>query len=440
MLCLLIPALYNGYPLMTSDSGAYINNGWIIQIPQDRPIGYSIFIRLSSLGGMTLWGVVIAQALLLAFFMRFMTRQLLGDKYRSELFLGIALLVGGATSAGWFCGQIMPDIFTAILLFALWILFCIPLQKKEWRWALYALLLACNLFHNSNLLVTLSIGLIILLYARLGKKVKLYRPVATLLIIGATGWILLSSMTAIAGRGFRPSSSAHVFIMSRMVENGILEKYLNRYCEKENFRLCAWRGKLPDRQWNFMWDDAGPFAQTGGWTESEEEYNRIIIGTLTHPDFLWMHVWKNSLATLRQLPLWYVGDGLTPFGDQSNPYWKVQQYFGDELKEYRSSLQQTGELRLTGFNVVIMLFALLVMAMSLLARDSGQPTSETNDLYKRSFKLIFLFLIINAAITATFSTVVGRFQSRVSWVLVFLCLVYLVNILIIGRESKRSAI
>ena len=233
-LCLMIPPLYNSYPMVTSDSGAYINNAWIIHIPQDRPIGYSIFIRLASLSGISLWGVVIAQSLLLAFFLQYITRYLLGYHYHHFIFIAISLLTGVATSAGWFSGQIMPDIFTPLLLLSMCILFFIPIQKKVWLWTLYIFILGCILLHNSNLLITLLLSLLVILYAFVLKRKELYRPATALIMISITGWITLSLLVAIAGRGFRPSSATHIFIMSRMVENGILDAYLDENCDTEH--------------------------------------------------------------------------------------------------------------------------------------------------------------------------------------------------------------
>ena len=65
-LLLLGPALINGYPLVYADTGTYLTSGFQLGIPADRPLGYGLFCRLFSGDGLSLWGVVIAQALLSA--------------------------------------------------------------------------------------------------------------------------------------------------------------------------------------------------------------------------------------------------------------------------------------------------------------------------------------------------------------------------------------
>jgi len=63
---MLLLALYDNYPIVTSDSGTYISCAFNRQIPTDRPVFYSWFLRLSSLGH-SLWLTVLAQSLILAY-------------------------------------------------------------------------------------------------------------------------------------------------------------------------------------------------------------------------------------------------------------------------------------------------------------------------------------------------------------------------------------
>ena len=65
-LALLIAALWNGYPLVYSDTSAYLASGFLLETPIDRPITYGLFMRVCSLNGFSLGLVVLAQAMLLA--------------------------------------------------------------------------------------------------------------------------------------------------------------------------------------------------------------------------------------------------------------------------------------------------------------------------------------------------------------------------------------
>ena len=65
-LILSLIGLYNGYPLVYSDTGVYIASGLKEFVPVDRPIGYGLFIKLFSFN-YSLWLVVAFQNLITAF-------------------------------------------------------------------------------------------------------------------------------------------------------------------------------------------------------------------------------------------------------------------------------------------------------------------------------------------------------------------------------------
>lgn len=424
VLLLLLPALYNGFPLVTSDSGAYVNNAFEQYVPLDRPLTYSIFIRIFSLE-YTLWGVVTAQAVILAFFLRLLCRHFLAERYSEPIFLGIVTLVTFATSVAWFCGQLMPDIFTAILLLGLLTWYLVPLARRWQKVCLLLFLFCVVLLHNSHVLILLLFGLIACAYAVLKKRKQLLLRSLTVLAISVAGFLGFSTMNAVAGRGFRPSPATHVFLMCRLVESGVMDRFLAEQCWGNEYKLCAFRDKLPMRQWEFMWDESSPLYQTGGWEANEAEYNRIIKKILTTPKYLKLFCFKSGQATLRQLPQIKVGDGIFPMGDKTNPYWKVRQYFPYEHREYASSEQNAGQLPFGFFNAVIVVFAFLSAATVLWMSGSGKTPGEGR--WKQAFMLVLLFLLCNAAVTATFSTVIGRLQSRVFWVLPFFCVLYAVK-------------
>ncbi|HRH39293.1 MAG TPA: hypothetical protein PK760_13165, partial [Flavobacteriales bacterium] len=62
---LIWPAIYNGYPILYSDTATYVASGMKLDAPMDRPITYGLFIRITSIGGFTLWTTIVAQAAIL---------------------------------------------------------------------------------------------------------------------------------------------------------------------------------------------------------------------------------------------------------------------------------------------------------------------------------------------------------------------------------------
>lgn len=432
---LLLPALYNGFPLVTSDSGAYINNGYELYVPLDRPLTYSVFIRLSSLQA-TLWGVVAAQAVILAFLLQLLTRHFLAGHYHQYLFLGIITLISLGTSVGWFCGQLMPDIFTAILLLAVLTWYFVPLPDRWQRGLLLFFTFCVVLLHNSHVLVLLLFSAGAVLYFLLRKQKMLLRRSVAMLAVSVAGLLGFSTMNAIADKGFRPSPASHVFLMCRLVESGVMDKFLNENCAGNDYKLCAFRDQLPKRQWEFMWDENSALYKTGGWEANEAEYNRIIKKVLTTPKYLLLFCFKSGQATLRQLPQINVGDGLFPMTENSNPYWKVRQYYFSEYKEYLSSMQNTGVLSFGFFNVVIVIFTFLTGALALGIAGTRKGAQDMS--WSLAFGILIAYLLCNAAVTATFSTVIGRLHSRVFWVLPFFCVLYVLQFFLSKRREQQA--
>jgi hypothetical protein len=226
--------------------------------------------------------------------------------------------------------------------------------------------------------------------------------------------------------------------MSRMVENGIMDDFLDDYCPTDSsYKLCAYRNHLPGRQWDFMWDEKGPLYETGGWQGNEDEYSRIILKTLTTPKYLALHIIKATHATFRQLPLIYVGDGMGVFDSTSSPQRELYNYLKGEQKEFNSSEQQAAGIRFPTWNILITIFALLSCSSALFMTKKQAASGESAGM-GRVVRFVLLFLLVNAAVTATLATVIGRYESRVFWILPFLSILYIVRSLHRGDEQAAA--
>ena len=112
-------ALYNAFSLTYSDTGTYIANArdipggrqpWFF----DRPVTYGLFlIRFKSL--YTLWLVPLAQGFLVAFAMDLTLRSVSISLFTPGFLAQFAGL-STFTSLPFFSGQVMPDIFTSLVI------------------------------------------------------------------------------------------------------------------------------------------------------------------------------------------------------------------------------------------------------------------------------------------------------------------------------------
>ena len=422
-LILISAGLYNGFPLVTSDSGTYINSALLYTVPDDRPIVYGLFIRATGLR-FTLWFVIMAQGLLLADLLRRYAGVLAPRLAANGI--GQLVAVGAtawATGVSWFCSQLMPDIFTAIGLLALGLLLLGAARSgRAQGWLLFVLVLSATM-HSSNLLtfslVAVGVGLV-------GWRTGLFRrgllsaPCWRRATAGALiGWVLLPGVHAAFGGGFELSRASSAFLMARLSETGILEKFLQKNCDpSDQYSLCAYRDKLPNDAIGFMWDPNSPLNQTGGWNANRSEYQQIIRKILSSPRYYPYLVSESLQATLRQLTHVGHGDGLVPYRENTNPYWKVGEFANYELKEYMSSMQNRGQLTFTALNER----GYAAHLLALLGLSAALGTSLRRRLSARTLLLVLVLaggVVANAFVTGSLANVLDRLQARVAWVLPF---------------------
>jgi len=430
LVVLLWPALYNAFPLVNPDSGAYISSGLRLSVHPDRPIGYGLFVLLTSMG-ISLWFVVVAQALILNWLIRRLTQKLLGKHADGLLPAIVLLLISFGTTVSWFTAQLTPDIFTAALLLCVLLFFLERNDRKKSRtYGIVMFFLFAT--HNSNVVIALALSLLLMLYTRRKALRGYFIAARKMFLVALSSFAVLSSIYMFGGYGFGLSPVTHVFLVSRMAENGILDQYLEEECPVTHYSLCDYQGKLGVRQWDFMWGAGYPHNKLG-WMETRKEYNRIILGTLASPRLLGLHVLKSLEGTARELPQLFLSDALTPEGAQSNTYKNVELYFRHQLKEYQTSMQSNNILQSPAQynNLLIVLFTLAtgIAALAYSRQRITDAVPPDGPDWALLFGITILFLVLNAWVTSTFATVVARFQARVFWVLPLLCLLYVISCL-----------
>jgi len=108
----LLPAIWNGFPFIFTDSLSYITSGIDLVAPFDRPIFYGLFIRSTGLI-MKVWGAVIIQSILLIILLLRLSNILFPQIPEKYLYIWLSS-TSFLTCVPWFAGQVSPDIFTPI--------------------------------------------------------------------------------------------------------------------------------------------------------------------------------------------------------------------------------------------------------------------------------------------------------------------------------------
>lgn len=427
-LILMMVSLYNGYPLVFSDSGTYILSGFKQFIPFDRPVTYGLFVYLFSLQ-FSLWLVVFAQNFLTAFLVHEAISLFVSKEKLPTCFTGVMLFLTLFTGIGWYANQIMPDLFTPLCFLLLFLLLYKP-DTGFFKLILYSCLLVFSILtHFSHLLILPVLFILILLTELLWlrKKMSSFYEVKTkrfvwvaILLISAE--FILPSINYLARKEFVVSHGSHAFMMAHLVDTGLLKKFLKENCEKKEYsdcKLCAYQDSLPADEATFIWSYNGVFDKTGGWKNSKREYEFIIGNMLSTPKYFLLNCYKSFSYGFIQLFKTDLGEGLTPYNKGSAPYGQIYSWFPDELNNYLGSRQNKWNgyyLSFTDLNRVNILLNILSLFM-LLALPFNQLWKNLNP---ASLKFLFfglLGIVVNSFVTAGLNTPYSRLQARVMWLL-----------------------
>lgn len=445
-LILSIIGFYNGYPLVTSDTGTYIMSGFDLFVPTDRPVTYGLFLRFFSMET-SAWLVVLTQNLITAFVLHEFLTIFFQDKLKfKRIYLSLLVFLLLLTGIGWYTNQLMPDFFAPIVFLAFYTLLFKEGPGKFSKCLLGIILLFALVTHFSHLLM----GTIILI-TLITAKVFFKRRSAELTkkrIIGISAlvvaaWLFVPSVNYMIDKKFVLSKGSHVFLMAHLNDTGILEKFLQENCsepEYENCKLCTFKDSLPQDLSGFLWK-TDIIKRTGGWEGSKKEYNKIINGTLKQPKYLMLNIQRSTLYGLIQLTQNKIGFGLTPYLHETPPYIQIRKRFPDESNNYLNSRQQRWKGYTLDLSLLNTLQTLLLIfcATFLLLLFTGKHSSELKKSSKNVVVFAILFICLNSFITAGLNSPCDRFQARVVWLfpLSFIILLIQNRKLIFSSISER---
>jgi len=96
------------------------------------------------------------------------------------------------------------------------------------------------------------------------------------LVLGVV--MLLGGNFALSGHlAWTPGGYGIVF--ARMMQDGIVARYLEDHCPDARLRLCPYRHKLPRTADEFLWSD-GPFNELGRFAGLGDEMRTIVLESL----------------------------------------------------------------------------------------------------------------------------------------------------------------
>lgn len=441
-ICLIYPAIINGYPLVYPDSGTYIMAGFSCTVPVDKPIMYAFFLRHISLYE-TLWLVIVMQAIVVTTTIQILFKCFF-EQSRYFLYTAISIFsLSILTGISFYVSQLMPDIFSAVLLISLGLLISIQKMNKARKVLLSILIVFSNMAHTSNLM-TSSLLVLLLIVCFIFFKRYFTISLSKLLLVFSlvlASWLMVSTTNYLCGASFKITRAPNIFLMGRLVDSGVLNDYLTDKCTNDNIPLCKYVNKLPANASLFWWDKDSPLYEGGCfkeehiedcWIPKSAEYDPIVKEILTTPKYLSKYISFASIETLKLLKNFQIV--ALPVMMEGSPVKGVVGWrFKKDMKQYVSSEQSKKPFEMPLLNSVqnisIAISFLLICVLFLIKSIYNSMNSEVK---KYSF-IIISCVLINAIVCSTFSAGEPRYQGRVVWLIPLLLLLIFISII----KSKR---
>ncbi len=419
---LIAPALWNGFALLQYDTGGYLAPWYEGRLEVNRPVPYGLLLVAGQRPDF--WPVLIVQAALTVWLLALILRAH-GLKDRPWLLLGTVAALCLFTTLPWLTAILLTDIFAGLGVLALYLLLLRDeaLRGGE-RAGLMALTIYCAATHSGTLILLaglVAVGALVRLieHARI-PLARLTRAVAALALSAIVVFMLNGAVT---GRAAWPPGG-YALSFGRMLQDGIVRKYLDDHCPDPALQLCPYRAALPRDPDQFFWGGS-VFDRLGRFNGLHDEMRRIVLASLA--DYPLLQLKSVAAGTAEQLMLVETGAGVVNW--IWNTYDTIKAHAPGAVPAMLAARQQRGALPFDAINRLQVPAAFLTMALLpfivLLAwrrprfADIGEFAAFAG-----------LAILGNAAVFGLFATAHNRYGARVVW------LAALAVILALARWAK----
>jgi putative flippase GtrA len=430
LILLLAPAIYNGFPLVFSDSGTYLRiaiemYGW-----WQTPFYYSFFLHALHLR-LTLWPIVLVQASLTLAVVVVFLRQCLGRIPGAHMALLLSVLAV-ATSIGVVADQVMADVFTPLMLLSICTLVFFPetLSRVE-RGFLCLVLLMSVCFHQANFLIALAtLPAAWLCQSLAQRRPSGLRPFALPALLVLLGLALIVAPNYVFHRQLVVTRGSGVFLLAKLIDDGVALDYLEAACPQRGYSICpqlprirAYKDHLTPEQERFestadfvLW--GGPLIAAGGY-ETVATYAASVSSAAIRQEPL-QFLRASARGFWKQLLYVRTGDGLFRYSDKMSITQAIARYFPARVNAaYERSRQERGVLNFAGWSTFHTIIAVLsgILLVALLFADS------TGARFAAVSGTLLAGIAANALVTGTLSSPHDRYQSRVMCLLTLAAMV-----------------
>ena len=426
---LLSVAIWNGFPLIFYDTGAYILQGLGREFVVERSPVYSLFLSYGG-GGKSLWLIAVIQAFLTAFVI-VETARCVAPKMGIAIFASVAVALVVLTGLPWYAGQIEPDCFTALTVLCTYLLAFHARDLGASRTvAIFLTAAFAAATHPSHILLIVGLVLIVATF----KVVSIARNGVAGLRLSSLALPLMSALLAVVmtfvsnysltGKIFF-NRAGSVFVFASLLQDGLVDRLLDDTCPQSGYKLCAYKGELPKTAEHWLWFPDSPFARLGHFAGTAAESERIV------DDILMRYPGGFLLSTIND-----TAEQLVDFrtGDQIEPQeWvlhsNLARFIPRQMAAYMRARQQEGKIRFHYVNDL----QWPVAALAQIGAGAAFVMMVRRRRWNSAIFLGFMMaaLLGNALICGALSNPHDRYQSRLVWLPVF-------ALALLGTEGRFS--
>jgi hypothetical protein len=410
---LLSPALWNGFPLLQWDTGGYLARWYEGYLVPSRSTVFGLYLHYGVDSGF--WINLGIQALATLWILQLTLRVFGMARPLRLIVLSIALIL--TTALPWLASMLLTDIFAGLSVLSLFILVVhgdkISTIEKCLLFALTAFAAAT---HSATLGVLFGLccaGWIVRPLLR--KQIAIAGLAQGSLTIVAGAAMLLAANFALSGQlAWTPGGSGVAF--GRMLQDGIVARYLQDHCPRQHFKLCPYRNELPATADDFLWGDS-MFDTLGRFKGMNDEMGFIALHALAE-----YPLWQAEAAiTATAQQLVHVATGEGSSGWLPHTYGIIERYVPAQAASMRAARQQHWDLDFAAINWIHVPVALVSLLLVFAISGRTIWRRQVDDLSLLA-ATVSLAMLGNAFICGVISGPHDRYGARMVWIATFVVL------------------
>jgi hypothetical protein len=427
-LMLIAPALWNGYPLLQWDTGGYLARWYEGYLVPSRSTVFGLYLHFGE--DWSFWINLGIQALATLWILQ-LTLRVFG-MMRPVHLIGLSLVLILTTSLPWLASMLLTDVFAGLSVLSLYLL-VLHGDKTSGieKFSLFALTAFAAASHSATLGVLLGlccIGWIAQMFLRPRLPVSGLAQGSLTIVAGAA--LVLSANFALSGQlAWTPGGVGVAF--GRMLQDGIVTRYLRDHCPQVKLKLCPYRDQLPATADQFLWGNS-MFNTLGRFKGMNDEMAFIVTHSLA--EYPRWQAERAIAVTAQQLVHVATGEGTN--GWIPHTYGIIERYIPAQLQPMRSARQQHWELDFSAINRIHVPVALASMLLVAAVLGHALWRRRRDDLALLA-ATVSLAVLGNSVLCGVISGPHDRYGARMAWVATLVVLMAAVR-LIFDADGRRD--